>query len=107
MQQDQDNIFPDLTRSLKIIVTSIKMIFIFFPIPLPSYVMAALYMFYTIYGMRKQMDNIGHTAHFGGAITGLLATIAFLPSVIIESGFTLSILAVTLIFAAFIFKHKH
>tara|TARA_B100001173_G_C15990057_1_gene548526 strand:- start:229 stop:876 length:648 start_codon:yes stop_codon:yes gene_type:complete len=84
-----------------------KMIFIFFPIPLPSYVMAAIYMFYTIYGIRKQSDNIGHTAHFGGAITGILATIVFIPSVIIESGFTLCILGVTLIFAAFMFRHKH
>ncbi len=93
--------------SAVLLYPDMKMIFIFFPIPLPSYVMAALYMLYTIYGMRKQMDNIGHTAHFGGAITGLLATIAFLPSVIIESGFTLSILAATLILAAFIFKHKY
>ena len=83
-----------------------KMMLLFFPIPLPGYLMAALYMVYTIYGMRKQKDNIGHTAHFGGAIAGLLATIAFVPSVIIDSGFTLIILAVTLITAAVIFKQK-
>jgi membrane associated rhomboid family serine protease len=83
-----------------------KMMLLFFPIPLPGYLMAALYMVYTIYGMRKQKDNIGHTAHFGGAIAGLLATIAFVPSVIIDSGFTLIILGATLITAAIIFKQK-
>lgn len=84
-----------------------KMLMIFFPIPLPGYIMAALYLVYTIYGMRKQGDNIGHTAHFGGAISGLLTTIAFVPSVLIDSGFTLAILAATLIIAAFIFKNKY
>ena len=80
-----------------------KMMLLFLPIPLPGYIMATLYLVYTIYGMRKQRDNIGHTAHFGGAIAGLLATIAFVPGVMIDSGFTLVILTTSLIIAAFIF----
>jgi hypothetical protein len=54
--------------------------------------------------MKKQRDNIGHTAHFGGGVAGLIATIAFVPSVVVESGFTLALLAVTLIVAALLFK---
>ena len=81
-----------------------KMMLLFFPIPLPGYIMATLYLVYTIYGMRKQRENIGHTAHFGGAIAGLLTTIAFVPSVLIDSGFTLVILTATLIIAAILFK---
>ena len=92
--------------SAVLLYPDMKMLMIFFPIPLPGYIMAALYLVYTIYGMRKQGDNIGHTAHFGGAISGLLTTIAFVPSVLIDSGFTLAILAATLIIAAFIFKNK-
>ncbi|OUW73423.1 MAG: hypothetical protein CBD76_03545 [Pelagibacteraceae bacterium TMED216] len=80
-----------------------KMMLLFLPIPLPGYIMATLYLVYTIYGMRKQRDNIGHTAHFGGAIAGLLATIAFVPGVMIDSGFTLVILTTSLIIAATIF----
>ena len=76
-----------------------KMLLLFFPIPMPGYVMAAIYLVYTIYGMRKMNDNIGHTAHFGGAICGLLATIAFAPNVIIDSLLTLVILGVTLVVA--------
>lgn len=93
--------------SAVLLYPDMKMLMIFFPIPLPGYIMAALYLVYTIYGMRKQGDNIGHTAHFGGAISGLLTTIAFVPSVLIDSGFTLAILAATLIIAAFIFKNKY
>lgn len=81
-----------------------KMMLLFFPIPLPGYVMATLYLIYTLYGMKKQRDNIGHTAHFGGAVAGLLATIAFVPSVLESSGFTLGMLAATLVIAAFLFK---
>jgi hypothetical protein len=56
--------------------------------------------------MGKQRDNIGHSAHFGGAIAGLLGTIAFVPSILIDSAFTLAILAATLTIAAVIFRRN-
>ena len=93
--------------SAVLLYPDMKMLLIFFPIPLPGYIMASIYLIYTIYGMRKQGDNIGHTAHFGGALAGLIATIAFAPGVLISSKFTLLILASTLIIAAFIFKWKN
>lgn len=96
-----------IVYSAVLLYPDMKMLLIFFPIPLPGYIMASIYLIYTIYGMRKQGDNIGHTAHFGGALAGLIATIAFTPSVLISSKFTLLILASTLIIAAFIFKWKN
>ena len=96
-----------IVYSAVLLYPDMKMLLIFFPIPLPGYIMASIYLIYTIYGMRKQGDNIGHTAHFGGALAGLIATIAFAPSVLIDSRFTLLILASTLIIAAFIFKWKN
>ena len=96
-----------IVYSAVLLYPDMKMLLIFFPIPLPGYIMASIYLIYTIYGMRKQGDNIGHTAHFGGALAGLIATIAFAPGVLISSKFTLLILASTLIIAAFIFKWKN
>ena len=96
-----------IVYSAVLLYPDMKMLLIFFPIPLPGYIMASIYLIYTIYGMRKKGDNIGHTAHFGGALAGLIATIAFAPSVLISSKFTLLILASTLIIAAFIFKWKN
>ena len=96
-----------IVYSAVLLYPDMKMLLIFFPIPLPGYIMASIYLIYTIYGMRNQGDNIGHTAHFGGALAGLIATIAFAPSVLISSKFTLLILASTLIIAAFIFKWKN
>jgi membrane associated rhomboid family serine protease len=92
--------------SAVLLYPDLKMLLLFFPIPMPGYVMAVLYLIYSIYGMKKQKDNIGHTAHFGGAISGLLVTIAFVPSVLVDSWLTLAILTVTLIIAAFLFNRK-
>ena len=46
----------------------------FIPIPLPAYVLGIGYLLYSIYGMKKRLGNIGHTAHFGGAMGGYVAT---------------------------------
>ena len=53
--------------------------FFFIPIPLPAYLVGLGYMLYTIYGMKKSIGNIGHSAHFGGAIGGLLIAIVLAP----------------------------
>lgn len=46
---------------------------------IPAYIFGVLYLFYSIYGMKSKMDNIGHTAHFGGAVGGYIITIAKAP----------------------------
>lgn len=51
-------------------------LFIFFiPIPIPAYVFGIGYLLYTIYGMKSKVGNIGHDAHFGGAIGGYVITL--------------------------------
>ncbi|MGB5555516.1 MAG: rhomboid family intramembrane serine protease, partial [Flavobacteriaceae bacterium] len=42
----------------------------FIPIPIPAYILGIGYLLYSIYGMKNKLGNIGHTAHFGGAIGG-------------------------------------
>lgn len=51
----------------------------FIPIPIPAYVFGIAYLLYSIYGMKKQTGNIGHDAHFGGAIGGYVITLLFAP----------------------------
>lgn len=55
---------------------------IFFPIPMPGYVFGILYLLYTLFGMKSRRDNIGHTAHFGGAVSGFAITLIIFPSLI-------------------------
>jgi membrane associated rhomboid family serine protease len=47
----------------------------FFFIPMPAFVFALLYVGASIYGMKTRFGNIGHEAHLGGAIGGVIATL--------------------------------
>lgn len=49
------------------------------PIPIPAYLFGIGYLLYSIYGMKNRVGNIGHDAHFGGAIGGYLLTLFFAP----------------------------
>ena len=46
------------------------------PIPIPAYIFAPLYLLYCWYMNRRGTDHIGHSAHFWGAVYGLLFPLA-------------------------------
>jgi membrane associated rhomboid family serine protease len=49
------------------------------PFPLPSVVFGVIYLVYSAVMARRGTGNIGHNAHFWGAIFGLVFTIALKP----------------------------
>ena len=55
-----------------------------FPIPfaLPSWVFGIVYLIYSAYMGKKGADNIGHNAHFWGAVYGIVFTVILNPGVI-------------------------
>jgi len=69
----------------------------FIPIPLPAYILGIGYLLYSIYGMKSRLGNIGHTAHFGGAVGGYLCTILFMPSLLVTDTFMMVILALPIV----------
>ena len=69
----------------------------FIPIPLPAYVLGIAYLLYSIYGMKSRLGNIGHTAHFGGAIGGYATTLLFKPELFVTDTFIVVLLAVPII----------
>jgi len=69
----------------------------FIPIPIPAYVIGIGYLLYSIYGMKKRLGNIGHTAHFGGAIGGYAATLLFNPDLVFTSTLMVILLAIPII----------
>ena len=73
------------------------MLGIFFIIPMPAYLFGILYLFYSIYGMRAKNDNIGHTAHFGGAIGGYVFTIIKQPEMLTENTLMVVLLAIPIV----------
>jgi membrane associated rhomboid family serine protease len=73
------------------------MLGIFFIIPMPAYLFGIIYLLYSIYGMRAKNDNIGHTAHFGGAIGGYVFTIIRQPEMLVDNVFIVVLLAIPII----------
>ena len=45
----------------------------------PGWMFGIGYLLYSIYGMKKQIGNIGHDAHFGGAVGGYVTTLIIAP----------------------------
>lgn len=71
--------------------------FFFIPIPIPAYVFGIGYLLYSIYGMKAKRDNIGHTAHFGGAIGGYAITLFNQPYLLTENLLMVVLLAIPII----------
>ena len=57
---------------------------LFIPIDIPAFIFGALYLAYSAWMARKGHDNIGHDAHFWGAVFGLAFTIALKPSLFLS-----------------------
>lgn len=70
---------------------------IFGVIPMPAYIFGIAYLLYSIYGMRAKNDNIGHTAHFGGAIGGYAITLLKEPSLFQENTLMVILLAIPIV----------
>ncbi|MGY6650212.1 rhomboid family intramembrane serine protease [Wenyingzhuangia sp. IMCC45574] len=72
--------------------------FMFFPfIEIKGYLLGIGYLFYSIYGMKKQLGNIGHTAHLGGAIAGYILTILMKPQVFQYQPYKVLFLAIPIV----------
>lgn len=66
---------------------------LFIPFPFPAYVLGIAYLLYSMYGMKSRLGNIGHTAHFGGAIGGYLTTLLFMPQLLVTDTLIVALLA--------------
>lgn len=85
-------LYPEMTLGL------------FFIIPVPGYLFGIGYLLYSIYGMKAKNDNIGHTAHFGGAIGGYLITLMREPELIYTN--TKMVILLTIPIIVLFYLHK-
>jgi membrane associated rhomboid family serine protease len=69
----------------------------FIPIGIPAWVIGIGYLLYSIYGMKKQLGNIGHDAHFGGAIAGYVLTLVFVPQLFDTQMWIIILLAIPIL----------
>jgi membrane associated rhomboid family serine protease len=76
---------------------SMNLYLFFIPIPIPAYLFGIGYLLYSIYGMKAKNDNIGHTAHFGGAVGGYLITLLKEPAMLVDNTLMVILLAIPII----------
>ena len=74
-----------------------RLALMFIPIPFPAYVLGIAYLLYSIYGMKNRLGNIGHSAHFGGAVGGYLATLFFKPDILSSHPVMVGLLALPIV----------
>lgn len=54
--------------------------FVFIPVDIPAFIFGGLYLAYSAYMAKRGQDNIGHDAHFWGAVFGIAFTIILKPA---------------------------
>ncbi|MBK6610625.1 MAG: rhomboid family intramembrane serine protease [Sphingobacteriales bacterium] len=59
-----------------------KLIIFPIPIPIPAVLFGVLYLVYSAWASRNANDNIGHSAHFFGALFGILFMLMVYPGIV-------------------------
>ncbi|MDX1830147.1 MAG: rhomboid family intramembrane serine protease [Lutibacter sp.] len=67
------------------------------PIPIPGYIFGIGYLLYSMYGMKKQLGNVGHAAHLGGAIGGYGLMLLVYPQIFEQSKITVILLGIPIV----------
>ena len=67
------------------------------PVPIPGYLFGIGYLLYSMYGMKKQLGSVGHSAHLGGAVGGFFITILLYPQVLVVHKTLIILLAVPIL----------
>ena len=57
---------------------------LFIPFFIPAWLFGILYLVYSWYMGKRQLDNIGHNAHFWGAVFGFVFTTVLRPGLLIH-----------------------
>jgi len=64
---------------------------------IPGFIFGIIYLLFTIYGMKTKAGNIGHTAHFGGAIGGYIITLSRMPYLMYDNTLVVIVIAVPIV----------
>ncbi len=82
--------------------------FILLPIEIPGWLYGIVYVAVSIYGIKSQRGNIGHEAHLGGGVVGLIIAILLDPSVLTTNLFPIALILVpAIVFFYLIVKMPH
>lgn len=83
-------LFPDSSISI-----------LFLPVAMPSWLFGILFIAVSVWGIRTGLGNIGHEAHLGGAISGILISVLLKPRLLQDR--PILIMALLFLTAAFLY----
>lgn len=72
--------------------------FLLLPIEIKSWLFALLFVLISIFGIKSQQGRIGHEAHLGGALTGILFAILFQPTRALDNWWVIALLIIPILF---------
>lgn len=79
----------------------------FVPVPVPSWLFAILFILISLYGLGREESGIGHDAHIGGALAGIIITWIYFPEIIqTKLHLTLLLLVPAVIYTVVIFFRR-
>ncbi len=91
--------------ALTVLTPDMNIGLLFFPVAMPAWLFGLIFILFSIYGVKSQAGNIGHEAHLGGAITGILLAVFLEPSILQQhAGTVLLLLAPCIVFLILIIK---
>jgi hypothetical protein len=79
---------------------------LFVPVPIPAWCYAIAFLAISFFGLRSNRGRIGHSAHLGGAVIGLLVATALYPQIVRESPVLYAaVTGLSLLMAAYLYKY--
>lgn len=88
------------------IYPSMSLYMFFIPIPIPGWIFGIAYLGFSIYGMLKNVGNIGHDAHMGGVVAGLIMAVAFAPELFFKNLIYIGLITIPLIVMVYLIWKK-
>jgi len=78
------------------------------PLRIPAWLFGVLYIAFSMYGIKSKRDNVGHEAHLGGALVGMLVAILIYPAAFANNYLPILLIAVpSIIFIYLIVTRPH
>ena len=93
-----------IVYSCILLFPEMELMLILVPIPIPGYIFGVAYLLYSMYGMKKRLGNIGHSAHLGGAIGGFILTLIIFPQIFMIHKTMVIILSIPIVILLFFGK---
>lgn len=80
----------------------------FLPISVPAWLFGLAFVLYCIYGIKTRNSNVGHDAHLGGALVGVIAAVIIEPAALSQNYITILLITVPcIIFLYLAVKQPH